>query len=233
MNRIAEMFDSIAPDYDRLNHILSLGTDRCWRKRAVRAITNPAVVQNILDISCGTGDFSILAARSANPESTVTGLDISAGMLAVMKEKLREEGLAGKVQMVLGDAAALPFSDNSFDSVSIAFGIRNMADRPGVLREVLRVLKPHGKLVILELSTPQAPVIHQLYCLYFKHILPIIGGMVSGDKAAYRYLPASVLAFPKKEEWLRTMGECGFSEVAHRAFSFGICRMYIGNKPNK
>ncbi|MBO6044432.1 MAG: ubiquinone/menaquinone biosynthesis methyltransferase, partial [Bacteroidales bacterium] len=162
--------------------------------------------------------------------SRVTGLDLSEGMLAVMRSKLAAAGLEGRVVCTQGDSEALPYAGGSFDCVTIAFGIRNFEHRETALREILRVLKPGGKLVILELSVPSNPVIRWCYNLYFTRILPLIGGKVSGDKAAYRYLPASVLNFPAKDEWMATMRACGYDGVRHKAFTLGICRMYVGLK---
>ena len=225
------MFDGIAEDYDRLNHIMSLGIDRSWRRRAIREIVRPGAVQEILDIACGTGDFSIAIAREMGPGSRVTGIDLSEGMLAVMRSKLAAAGLADRVRCGRGDSEALDFADASFDCTAIAFGIRNFEHREQALREILRVLRPSGKLVILELSVPSNRVVRWFYKLYFMHILPLIGGKVSGDKAAYRYLPASVLGFPGKAEWMDTMRACGYEGVRHKAFTLGICRMYTGVKP--
>jgi demethylmenaquinone methyltransferase/2-methoxy-6-polyprenyl-1,4-benzoquinol methylase len=229
--KIQEMFDGIAGDYDRLNHIMSLGIDRSWRRRAIKEIVRKDEAQEILDIACGTGDFSIAIAKAMSQGSRVTGLDLSEGMLAVMRTKLAAEGLEERVCCGQGDCEAMGFADASFDRATIAFGIRNFEHREKALEEILRILKPGGKLVILELSIPANPVIRWFYKLYFTGLLPLIGGKVSGDKAAYRYLPASVLNFPGKEEWMETMCKCGYTEVKHKAFTLGICRMYVGVKP--
>lgn len=236
------MFDSIAGDYDALNHILSLDIDKIWRRKALKRIVDaPAPVQ-VLDLACGTGDFSIAIAKALNKarkpvaessgktQGHVTGVDLSEGMLAVMREKVAKAGLAGMISIEEGDGENLRFPDNTFDRVTIAFGIRNFEDRPKGLKEMLRVLKPGGRLVILELSRPENKVIRWFYDLYFLHILPKIGGKVSGDKAAYAYLPASVAAFPGKKEFMATMREAGFHTVTHKAFTLGICRMYTGEK---
>lgn len=226
------MFDSIAGDYDSLNHILSLDVDKIWRKKALKQIVDaPAPVQ-VLDLACGTGDFSIAIAKalSSAPGGHVTGVDLSEGMLAVMREKVGKAGLTEMISIEEGDGENLRFPDNTFDRVTIAFGIRNFEDREKGLREMLRVLKPGGRLVILELSRPENKIIRWFYDLYFLHILPKIGGKVSGDKAAYAYLPASVAAFPGKKAFMATMREAGFSAVAHKAFTLGICRMYTGEK---
>lgn len=223
------MFDSIAGDYDALNHILSLDVDKIWRKKALKQIVDaPAPVQ-VLDLACGTGDFSIAIAKALTG-GHVTGVDLSEGMLAVMREKVDKAELNGIISIEEGDGENLRFPDNTFDRVTIAFGIRNFEDRPKGLREMLRVLKPGGRLVILELSRPENKIIRWFYDLYFLHILPKIGGKVSGDKAAYAYLPASVAAFPGKKEFTATMREAGFRTVTHKAFTLGICRMYTGEK---
>ena len=251
------MFDSIAGNYDALNHILSLDVDKIWRKKALKQIVDaPAPVQ-VLDLACGTGDFSIAIAKALNksfrqaqrPTCAVTepvevadasassatvghviGVDLSEGMLAVMREKVDKAGLSETISIEEGDGENLRFPDNTFDRVTIAFGIRNFEDRPKGLKEMLRVLKPGGRLVILELSRPENKIIRWFYDLYFLHILPKIGGKVSGDKAAYAYLPASVAAFPGKKEFMATMREAGFRTVTHKAFTLGICRMYTGEK---
>lgn len=271
------MFDSIAPEYDKLNHIMSLDIDKTWRKRALKYIFKPDRAEramaaggdsetgglHILDIACGTGDFSIAIARemlrrasacngetrsdidenpSGNPISAngahtggywpghVTGLDLSEGMLKIMGEKVKAEGLEKMISYETGDCENLRFADGSFDRVTVAFGVRNFEDREKGLKEMLRVLRPGGELVILELSVPSNAVIRWLFNLYFLHILPLIGGKVSGDKAAYRYLPASVLNFPGKKEFMGTLRGCGFRNVRHKAFTLGICRMYSGEK---
>ena len=228
--KIQQMFDGIAPDYDRLNHLMSLGVDRSWRRRALREIVTPERPQALLDIACGTGDFALAQARRMHADSRITGLDLSEGMLAVMREKVEKAGLAGRISCEQGDCEQMRFAEGSFDCATIAFGIRNFAHREAALEEILRVLKPGGRLVILELSVPENKLLRWAYNLYFMHFVPWIGGLVSGDKAAYKYLPASVQAFPGRREWTTTMVRCGYANVCHRAFTFGLCRMYIGEK---
>ena len=227
---IRRMFDGIAPDYDRLNHLMSLGVDRSWRRRALKDIVTPERAQRILDIACGTGDFSLAIAGRMHPDSRITGLDLSEGMLAVMRDKVARAGLEGRISCEQGDSEAMRFADASFDVVTIAFGIRNFAHREAALREILRVLKPGGRLVILELSVPENRLLRWGYNLYFKHFVPWIGGRISGDRAAYTYLPASVQAFPGRREWTATMAGCGYAQVRHKAFTLGLCRMYVGEK---
>jgi len=228
--KVEKMFDSIARDYDGLNHLLSLDIDKTWRRRALKYFVDYQKPQSILDVACGTGDFSIEIATHAHPQTEVRGLDLSDGMLDVMREKVARIGLDDRIFAKKGNCEDLPYGDESFDVVTIAFGIRNFEHREVALKEILRVLKTGGRLVILELSVPQIPVIRGLYKLYFTGILPWIGGKVSGDRSAYRYLPASVLNFPTKKEWMATMRGCGFSNVTHKAFSLGKCRSYIGEK---
>lgn len=227
--KIESMFDSIAGDYDKLNHIMSLDVDKSWRKRALKEIVDGSGPLEVLDLACGTGDFSITIAK-ASDEVKVTGVDLSEGMLAVMADKVERQGLGGRIFFEQGDGENLRFTDGTFDRVTIAFGIRNFEDRLKGLREMFRVLKPGGRLVLLELSRPENKIIRWLYDIYFLRIMPVIGGKVSGDKAAYAYLPASVKTFPGKKEFSAMMAQAGFKNVRHKAFSLGICRMYTGEK---
>ena len=223
------MFDSIAKDYDSLNHIMSLSIDKIWRKKAIRKIKDAGDSPRVLDVACGTGDFSIAIAK-AIWNGKVIGVDISKEMLEVMRRKVLKNNLESIISQEVGDGENLRFPEDSFDRVVNAFGIRNFEDRDKGLKEALRVLKPGGRLVILELSRPQNRIIRWFYDLYFLNILPKIGGKVSGDKKAYMYLPASVKAFPGKKEFMELMREAGFANITHRALTFGICRMYCGDK---
>ncbi len=229
-DKIEQMFDSIAGDYDRLNHLMSLDIDKIWRKRAIGQVVEKDRPQNILDAACGTGDFAIAIAQAAAEGSHVTGVDLSEKMLAVMKEKVARKGLEGRISTIQGNCESLPWPDGTFDRVTIAFGIRNFEHRELALKEFLRVLKDGGRLVLLELSVPSNRAVRWLYNLYFTRIMPRIGGRISGDRAAYRYLPASVLKFPGRKQWTATMQGCGYKNVRHKAFSLGICRMYTGEK---
>ena len=224
------MFDSIAGNYDRLNHILSLDIDKSWRKKAVREIVVKDTPLKILDVASGTGDFAMAIARDSAPGSLITGTDISEGMLAIGREKVKTAGLNDRIRLEYGDCEQLEYPAGSFDRVSVAFGVRNFEHLEKGLSEMCRVLKPGGKSVILELSVPGNPILKSVYKLYFLHILPLIGGLVSGDRAAYRYLPASVLKFPSPEKVCSMMRSAGFSEVRAKALTFGICRMFIGIK---
>ncbi len=227
--KIEGMFDNIAKDYDSLNHIMSLSIDKIWRRKAIKKIKDAVEAPRVLDVACGTGDFSIAIAKAVR-KGEVIGVDISKEMLEVMRQKVLKNKLESIISQEVGDGEALRFPEGSFDRLVNAFGIRNFEDRDKGLREALRVLKPGGRLVILELSRPQNKIIRWFYDLYFLHILPIIGGKVSGDKAAYAYLPASVKAFPGKKEFTDELRRAGFVNITHRAFTFGICRMYTGER---
>ena len=222
------MFDNIAPDYDKLNHILSLNIDKGWRKKAVREIVDSTASINVLDVACGTGDFTIEIAQKAAAGSRVVGIDLSEGMMKIGREKIAAAGVSAT--MVQGDCEALPYDDATFDRISVGFGVRNFENLQVGLSEMCRVLKNDGKLVILELSVPSNAFIRWCYKLYFLKILPTIGGWVSGDRGAYEYLPASVLRFPAPGRFMQMMCEAGFEKVTHKALTFGICRMYIGKK---
>ncbi len=225
---IRKLFDNIAPDYDKLNHILSLNIDKGWRKKAVRKIADEDRPLNVLDVACGTGDFTIEIAREVAQGSKVLGVDISEGMMAVGRKKIAQAGVSA--EMMVADCEALPYDADVFDRISVGFGVRNFEHLELGLSEMFRVLVPGGKLVILELSVPSNPVIRWCYKLYFLKILPAIGGMVSGDRGAYEYLPASVLRFPAPDKFIAMMKDAGFAEVEHKALTFGICRMYVGTK---
>lgn len=227
--KIKEMFDGIAPSYDRLNHLMSLNVDRLWRRRALKEIVD-GTPQRILDVACGTGDSTIVIAQAAGSGSRVTGVDISEGMMAPLMEKAAHEGVHDRIRLQVADAEELPFEDGTFHRVTCAFGVRNFAHKEKGLREFYRVLAPGGKAVILELSVPEKKWMRSLYDLYFMHILPWVGGLVSGNKAAYRYLPVSVHAFPPPEEFMQMMAEAGFHTVRHKSFTFGLCRMFVGEK---
>lgn len=225
---IRKLFDNIAPDYDKLNHILSLNIDKGWRKKAVKQIVDTASPLQILDVACGTGDFTIEIATKAASGSKITGIDLSEGMMKIGREKIRKAGI--EAELIQGDCEELPYGSNTFDRISVGFGVRNFEHLDIGLKEMNRVLKQGGKLVILELSVPSNPFIRWCYKLYFLKILPAIGGRVSGDRSAYEYLPASVLNFPLPEKFIPMMRQAGFSDVIHKSLTLGICRMYIGIK---
>ena len=223
------MFDNIAPTYDKLNHIMSLNVDKLWRRHALKEIVD-GTPQRILDVACGTGDSTISIARAAAEGTKVTGADISEGMMALVTEKAEKAGVLDRIDLQVADGEALPYEEGTFDRVTCAFGIRNFEHKEKGLEEFRRVLRPGGRAVILELSVPQNKVLRWAYDLYFLHILPWVGGKVSGDKAAYKYLPASVHNFPAPKEFCRMMEEAGFRSVRFRTFTFGLCRMFTGER---
>lgn len=227
--KIQEMFDSIAPSYDRLNHLLSLGIDNIWRRKSLKEIVD-GTQQQILDVACGTGDSTIAIAKAMAPGGRVTGIDISAGMMEPLMRKAAHEGVHDRIKLLQADATQMPFKDHTFDRVTCAFGIRNFEDKDAGLREFLRVLKPGGRAVILELGIPEKAFVNKLYRIYFRHILPLIGGLISGNRAAYRYLPESVYAFPLPETFCAKMERAGFHNVRHRRLTFGLCNLFIGEK---
>ena len=226
---IREMFDGIAPSYDRLNHLMSFNVDKRWRKRVLKEIVDGSE-QQILDVACGTGDSTIAIAKAAGTGSRVTGVDISEGMMALVMEKAAREGVEDWIGLQVADAENLPFGEGSFHRVTCAFGIRNFEHKDKGLQEFLRVLNPGGKAVILELSVPRNRLVRWFYDLYFLHLLPWIGGRVSGNREAYRYLPASVHAFPSPSAFCAMMEDAGFRKVRRRTFTFGLCRLYVGEK---
>ena len=225
---IRKLFDNIAPDYDRLNHILSLNIDKGWRKKAVRQIADEERPMKVLDVACGTADFTIEIARKVATGSEVIGVDISEGMMAVGREKIAKAGV--DAELSAADCEALPYPDGRFDRISVGFGVRNFEHLETGLSEMFRVLSPGGKLVILELSVPSNRIIRWCYKLYFLKILPAVGGLISGNRGAYEYLPASVLRFPAPDKFIQMMKSAGFDTVEHTPFTFGICRMYVGKK---
>ena len=225
--KVQQMFDNIAPTYDKLNHIMSLNVDKLWRRHALKEIVD-GTPQRILDVACGTGDSTISIARSAAKGTKVTGADISEGMMALVMEKAEKAGVGDRIDLQVADGEALPYEDGTFDRVTCAFGIRNFEHKERGLAEFRRVLRPGGKAVILELSVPQNKVIRWFYDLYFLHILPWVGGAISGDKAAYRYLPASVHHFPAPKDFCALMESAGFRSVRCRTFTLGLCRMFVG-----
>jgi len=224
--QVEAMFDSISPHYDRLNHLLSLGTDRLWRRRAVNLIGRHIRPGRIIDVATGTGDLAI-AALKLEPEK-VTGIDISGEMLARAREKITRLGYGEKIEMLQGDSAAIDFRDGTFDVAMSAFGVRNFEDTVAGLREMCRVLRSGGMVMILEFSKPSWFPLKQIYGLYFKNILPRIGKRVSGDPDAYTYLPDTVNSFPDNEAFLDLLSEAGFSDVNQKRMTGGIASVYYG-----
>ena len=225
--QVARMFDNISPRYDFLNHFLSLGIDRGWRKKAINLL-RPLKPRQLLDVATGTGDFA-LQALSLNPEK-ITGVDISDGMLQVGRKKMLDRNVADKIVLQLADSENLPFEENKFDAVTVGFGVRNFEHLERGLEEIFRVLKPGGVAVILEFSRPRKFPFKQGYNFYFKFILPKIGRIVSSDKTAYTYLPESVEAFPDGEDFLRILRDVGFKQTQCKSLTFGISSIYTGTK---
>ncbi|PCH70144.1 MAG: bifunctional demethylmenaquinone methyltransferase/2-methoxy-6-polyprenyl-1,4-benzoquinol methylase UbiE [Bacteroidales bacterium] len=222
------MFNNIARKYDFLNHFLSMGIDKLWRKRAVKLLKSIEPKQ-LLDIATGTGDFA-LACLKLNPDK-ITGIDISTEMLAVGREKIAKKKLQDRIELFEGDSEDIQFDDNSFDAITVAFGVRNFENLEKGLKEMNRVVRPGGKVVILEFSKPKNFPVKQFYNFYFFNILPLCGKMLSKDSSAYTYLPESVGAFPDGEFFLEIYKSCGFEETEQIKLSFGIASIYIGTKP--
>lgn len=225
--QVAEMFDHISPKYDLLNHVLSGGIDILWRKRAIREL-RPFAPKTILDIATGTGDFA-LEALALKPEKII-GVDISEGMLAVGREKMKKRGVEQIIQMRSGDSEGLPFGDNEFDAVIVAFGVRNFENLAKGLADMHRVTRPGGTCVVLEFSNPRQFPFKQLYGVYSKRILPLIGRAVSKDASAYTYLPESVQAFPDGPDFLRRFETAGFTHTRWIPLTFGVASIYVGHK---
>ena len=225
---VEEMFDNIAPAYDKLNHTLSMGIDRCWRKKAIRTL-RPFHPKRMMDVATGTGDFAILACQELQPDSLI-GTDISEGMMNVGREKVKQARLSDKITFAREDCTCLSFADGSFDAVTVAFGIRNFEGLDKGLSEMCRVLAPGGHLVILELSTPDRFPMKQLFAIYSKVVIPLIGKCISKDNSAYTYLPQSIRAFPQGEVMQEVIRKAGFSEVRFKRLTFGICTLYTAKK---
>jgi demethylmenaquinone methyltransferase / 2-methoxy-6-polyprenyl-1,4-benzoquinol methylase len=221
---VAAMFGRIAPRYDLLNRVLSLGVDRAWRREAVAAALHVAP-RRILDVATGTGDLALLLAR-ARPEATVVGIDFAEPMLALAREKGARAG--ARVAWQQADALALPFEDASFDAVTVAYGLRNFADVAGGLREMRRVLRPGGRLVVLEFPPPDGRLAGRALRWYGRTVMPTIGGWLSGDREAYAYLPASTMAFLEPERLADALRAAGFGDVRYRLQSFGISALHVG-----
>ncbi|MEG0462778.1 MULTISPECIES: bifunctional demethylmenaquinone methyltransferase/2-methoxy-6-polyprenyl-1,4-benzoquinol methylase UbiE [Bacteroides] len=226
--QVEQMFNNIAPAYDRLNHTLSLGIDRSWRKKAINWL-RPFHPQQMMDVATGTGDFAILACRSLQPQHLI-GTDISEGMMNVGREKVKKEGLAGKITFAREDCTSLSFAEHTFDAITVAFGIRNFEDLDRGLSEMCRVLTPGGHLVILELTTPDRFPMKQLFSIYSKVVIPVLGKMLSKDNKAYSYLPQTIKAFPQGEVMEGIIARAGFSQVQFRRLTFGICTLYTATK---
>lgn len=221
------MFDAIAPRYDLLNRIISFGIDRGWRRRCVRALGDAPA--RILDLATGTGDLAIESAKTY-PDARVVGVDPSTKMLEIGVQKIAAHQLSERVQLQEGSAEELPFEDASFDAVTIAFGIRNVPDRPRALREMRRVTRPGGKVAVLELSEPPGGVMGSLARIHVHHVVPFLGGMLSGNKE-YRYLQRSIAAFPRPEVFATMMEAAGLANVHAQPLTMGVAHLYVGEVP--
>jgi demethylmenaquinone methyltransferase/2-methoxy-6-polyprenyl-1,4-benzoquinol methylase len=222
------MFDAIAPRYDLLNHVLSAGLDRRWRDRAVDALTLPKGAR-VLDLCTGTADLAVATVRRV-PDASIVGVDFAGAMLRLGLAKIRGLGLAGAIQLVRGDATRIPLGTRSCDAATIAFGIRNVAEPERALAEIARVLRPNGRLAILEFGQPRIPGIRTMYSWYFRYVLPAVGRVVSKHNSAYSYLPASVGAFPTPTEFAGIIARNGFSNVEAVSLSCGIVYLYMADR---
>jgi len=230
--QIASMFDRIAFRYDFLNRFLSGGIDVYWRKKAIRELARPGEgVQplSILDVATGTGDMAIMMTKYLSPQK-VTGIDISEGMLEIGRQKVARLKLEGQILLLSGDSEAIGFPDSHFDAVTVAFGVRNFEDLEKGLQEMLRVLKPGGRLAVLEFSHPKTAGIRQLYNFYLRLVAPGIGKMLSSSREAYQYLNDSVKAFPEGQNFVNILNKNGFHKTRLKRLSLGICTIYIGEK---
>ncbi len=220
------MFDRISPKYDLLNRLCSLGTDQAWRRKVIRLLGKEPV-DSLLDVATGTADLAIMARRNAKQ---ITGADISAGMLDYGRSKVSRAGLSAQIKLVQADAANLPFTDASFDAITVAFGVRNFEDLQAGIRGMVRVLKPGGRLFVLEFSKPQRFPFKQLFRFYFHRVMPLIGRLVSKDPAAYTYLPESVEVFPQGKEFAQILASSDLTEIRLYPLTFGVATLYCARK---
>ncbi|MDH6357206.1 bifunctional demethylmenaquinone methyltransferase/2-methoxy-6-polyprenyl-1,4-benzoquinol methylase UbiE [Parabacteroides sp. PF5-9] len=226
--QVQRMFDSIAGAYDQLNHTLSLGFDKGWRKKGINWL-KPYNPQTILDIATGTGDLAIAMCKALNP-ALIIGADISEGMMQIGQQKVDAAGYSKQIRFEVQDSLALTYADHSFDAVTAAFGIRNYEDIAQGLSEMYRVLKPGGHMMILELTTPEYFPMKQLYRIYSQTVIPTIGRLYAKEKNAYSYLPASIREFPQGKTMTELLARQGFKETQVQTFTFGVCSMYTGTK---
>lgn len=226
--QVADMFNNISKKYDLLNRLMTMRIDVIWRKKAIKLL-QAIQPQTILDVATGTGDFAIESIKILKPKKII-GVDISQGMLEVAKEKIVKKGLQEVFEVQLGDSENLQFADNSFDAVTVAFGVRNFEDLEKGLSEIHRVLKPGGKAIILELSNPTAFPIKQFYNFYFHKIVPAYGKLISKDSSAYSYLPESVAKFPDGQRFAKITDKVGFASIQVRPQTFGFCTIYEASK---
>jgi demethylmenaquinone methyltransferase/2-methoxy-6-polyprenyl-1,4-benzoquinol methylase len=226
---VGRMFDHIAPTYDLLNHLLSLGRDFSWRRKTIRQLDASRNLK-VIDLATGTGDMLITLFRERPNTAEATGLDISENMLTTCREKLRKRGLVHRAKLVCGDASRTPFADGTFDAATMAFGIRNTADASATLREIHRILKPGGTALILEFSLPARPVTRWFYLRYLRLMVPFVGSLISGNGQAYRYLDESIEAFQQPAEFCCLMQNAGFHDVSVSPLTHGVASIYKGTK---
>ena len=227
-SQVEQMFDNIAPTYDKLNHRLSWDIDRGWRRKAISQLA-PHNPKTMLDIATGTGDFAILAAQQLHPTRLI-GVDISEGMMEIGRQKVRQAGLSDIISFAKEDCLNLSYQDGTFDAVTAAFGIRNFADLDRGLSEMCRVLKKGGHLSIVELTTPVKFPMKQLFKVYSHTVLPLYGRIISKDSSAYSYLTRTIEAFPQGELMVEILKKAGFSDASFKRLTFGICTMYFATK---
>jgi demethylmenaquinone methyltransferase/2-methoxy-6-polyprenyl-1,4-benzoquinol methylase len=227
---VRQMFNNIAGKYDFLNHFLSAGIDKRWRRKVARIIAAHKP-KKVLDVATGTADLAIELSKHSNAE--IIGVDIADAMLDIGRQKLENKGLSGQIRLFNGDSENLPYPDHEFDASMVSFGVRNFEDLDRGLAEMCRVLRPGGLITVLEFSRPRKFPVRQLYSFYFKHILPRVGRMVSRDKGAYTYLPESVGAFPDGTDFLKVLHKAGFEQTAEKRLTFGIATIYTGIKSSE
>ena len=226
--QVEHMFDQIAFRYDFLNRFLSGGIDVWWRKKAISQL-KALQPKTILDVATGTGDLAIISYKVLHPEK-ITGIDISEGMLEIGRKKILKAGLGNKIELFKGDSEAILFPDNSFDAVTVAFGVRNFENLEKGLSEIRRVLKPGGRLVVLEFTRPHAPVVKQLYGFYMKYITPAIGKVFAKNTDAYQYLNDSVFQFPERQNFTNILNQSDYRNAFYKTLTFGICTIYCAEK---
>ncbi len=227
--QVSEMFDCIAGKYDFMNRLLSAGVDRGWRKKAILEFKEDKP-QHILDVATGTADMAIRAAKMLKPNK-ITGIDISPKMLEIGRKKVEEAALTSTIQLLDGDSETIKFADNTFDAVMVAFGVRNLENLQLGLKEILRVMKPGAKLVVLEFSKPKATGLRSLYYLYMGKIAPQIARLFNQNKNAYEYLNESAKAFPDRQQFVDILKGTGYSDTLFKSLTLGICCIYCGRKP--
>lgn len=228
--QVARMFDGISGRYDLLNRLLSLGIDVHWRRVALRMLRDQGLPGRVLDVATGTADLALALAHEL-PHAEVVGVDLSEGMLGVGRQKVTKSGLNGRVRLEQADAEHLPFADHSFDAVTVAFGVRNFEQLDQGLKELCRVLRPGGHLMVLEFSRPRSPLVKGLMNLYSRSLMPTLGGWLSKDRAAYAYLPASVQVFPEGADFEARLAGAGLQPLQQRRLSMGISSVYIARRP--